>query len=231
MVLGRRQFLIAGALTVVGLSACGDPPRPRFADETADGPNGTGGAGAAAPTGITSVGMVGDSITQGSVNELQAAFVASGIDDIRIDGDRGRRIEVGNGKGSGPISGVRTLYAMLADGFDPDAWVIELGTNDVGSYAGEEAYGELIDQILTMLPEDRPLAWVNVFRPDHLDHTDLFNAALKGRIDGRTAAVVVDWYSLASAPDQTILRSDGLHPNKDGSRTLSLLVAQALQGF
>ncbi|MFZ4720119.1 MAG: GDSL-type esterase/lipase family protein [Ilumatobacteraceae bacterium] len=230
MVLGRRQLLIAGALAVVGLSACGDPPRARFEDATAEGPNGTGGV-AAEPTRIISVGMVGDSITQGSVDELQAAFVASGIDDIRIDGDKGRRIEVGNGKGPGPVSGVRTLYAMLADGFDPDAWVIELGTNDVGSYRDEAAYGELIDQVLTMLPADRPLAWVNVFRPDHLDHTDLFNAALQGRIDARTDAVIVDWHSHASAPDQTILRSDGLHPNSDGSQVLALLVAQALQGF
>ena len=36
---------------------------------------------------------------------------------------------------------------------------------------------------------------------------------------------------IGTAPDQTILRSDGLHPNSDGSQVLALLVAQALQGF
>lgn len=230
MVLGRRQFLIAGALAAVGLSACGDPPRPRFADEAADGPDGTLDVDAA-PRAITSVVMVGDSITQGSVDELQAAFTAIGVNDARIDGDRGRRIEVGNGKGGGPVSGVRTIYGMLGEPVDPDAWVIELGTNDVGSYADQEAYTTLIEQILSMLPTERPLVWVNTYRPDHLDHTDLFNAALRESIAERPNAVVVDWYSLAADPDQDILRSDDLHPNSAGSAALALLVAEALQRF
>ena len=34
---------------------------------------------------------------------------------------------------------------------------------------------------------------------------------------------------MASAPDQTVLRSDNLHPNENGQLALSLLVLQALQ--
>jgi len=181
------------------------------------------------PTAITSVVMVGDSITEGSQAMLTTALTDAGVDDVRIEGEASRRIEVGNGKGSGPASGIITMYALLVEGVDPSVWVVELGTNDIGSYNGAEEYGALIDKVTIMLPTTKPLVWVNTYRSQYLDDTMLFNSVLAERMKARGNAVVADWFAVASAPGQTVLRSDNLHPNVNGQFVLSLLVLQALQ--
>jgi hypothetical protein len=224
----RRTFLALGALLVAGCTT--DSGADRLEDDSPSGtaPVGTLGDLGATPTAITSVAMVGDSITEGSIDALTSTLTGAGVEDLRIEGKRSRRIDVGNGKGDAPISGVITVYDLLAEGVDPDAWVIELGTNDVGSYDGAEAYGELIDKILVMLP-GKPLVWVNTYRHDYLDETAVFNEVLAERLATRGNAAVADWFSVASAPDQSVLRSDNLHPNDNGQVALSLLVLQALQ--
>lgn len=223
----RRTFLALGALLVTGCTATSSGA------DGDDGPAGTApigtlGALGSAPSAITSVAMVGDSITEGSVDAITSTLVGAGVEDVRIEGKHSRRIEVGNGKGDAPVSGIITVYDLLAEGVDPSAWVIELGTNDVGSYDGAEEYGALIDKITVMLP-GKPLVWVNTYRKQYLDDTLVFNMVLEERMTTRGNAVVADWYSVASAPDQTVLRSDNLHPNENGQRALSLLVLQALQ--
>lgn len=177
---------------------------------------------------ITSVAIVGDSITEGSVAALTTTLTDAGVEDLRVEGKRSRRIDVGNGKGDAPLSGVITTYNLLAEGLDPDAWVIELGTNDVGSYANADEYGALIDLITAMIPA-KPLVWVNTYREQYLDDTVLFNTVLAERLKARGNAEIADWYSLASASDQTVLHTDNLHPNDNGQLALSLLILQALQ--
>lgn len=226
MTLRRREFLIAGVTAMAGLAACGDPPRGYFADATVpDGSSPTGEG----PTSVTSVVMVGDSITEASTDELQGVFASAGITDVRIDAERGRRIEVGNGKGSGPLSGMNTVYQLLSEGLTPDVWVIALGTNDVGSYPSAEAYGTLIDGLLQMIPIDTPLVWVNVDRPQYADDTTVFNQVLEGRIAARGSAVVADWFALASDPNADLLRSDDLHPNNDGQQAFAVMTLGAIQ--
>ncbi len=172
--------------------------------------------------------MVGDSITEGSVAALTTTLTDAGVENLRIEGKHSRRIQVGNGKGDAPLSGVITTYDLLAEGVNPDVWVMELGTNDVGSYSGADEYGTLIDLILDMLPDKR-LVWVNTYRKQFLDDTVLFNTVLADRLQKRGDAAIADWFSIASAPDQTVLRSDDLHPNDNGQRALSLLILQALR--
>jgi len=225
MTLDRRQLLVSGVAAMVGLVACGNPPRGYFADSTVPGDSSPDGE---APTSITSVVMVGDSITQASTEELQGVFSTAGITDVRIDAERGRRIEVGNGKGSGPLSGMNTVFGLLQEGLTPDAWIIALGTNDVGSYPSAEAYGELIDGLLQMLPVDTPLVWVNVDRPQYEDDTNVFNLVLEQRITARGNAVVADWFSVASDPNADLLRSDNLHPNNDGQSAFALITVEAI---
>lgn len=221
-----RRTLLAAGIGALGLAACGNPPRaypadsrPLDDDETSE------------DTVFSSLVMVGDSITEGSANELAAAFETMGIADVQIDGDAGRRIEVGNGKGQAPLSGVRTIFTMLAEGVEPDVWVIELGTNDVGSYPDAEAYAELIDLVLGMFAEGTPVLWVNTYREQYPDHTDMFNLVLAQRLGERDNAMVVDWHGAVTAPDADLLSSDNLHPNSAGQVALAMLVAQALQQF
>lgn len=225
--LNRRTFL---ALAGVALAGCSST---RSVAGT-----GTGTVGNAVPapvvtqpprrSAITSVAMVGDSITEGSVQALTTTLTDAGVESLRIEGKHSRRIEVGNGNGEAPLSGIITVYSLLSEGLDPDAWVIELGTNDVGSYAKEQEYGALIDKITVMLP-DKPLVWVNTYREQYLDDTILFNTVLADRMKERGNAAIADWFTIASAPDQEVLRSDHLHPNENGQLALSLLVLAALQ--
>ncbi len=224
MTLRRRDFL-AGAAALVGLAACGDPPRGYFADSTT--PGGTTPDGGTQPV-VRSVVMVGDSITKAGTDELNSVFASAGVTDVRIDAEVGRRIEVGNGKGGGPLSGQNTVYNLMAEGLTPDVWIIALGTNDVGSYPSAEAYGQLIDSLIQMLPKDSPLAWVNVDRPQYEDDTTVFNQVLAERITARGNATVADWFSVASDPNADLLRSDDLHPNNDGQQAFALVTVAAL---
>jgi lysophospholipase L1-like esterase len=226
MALDRRTFVALCATAAFGgLAACStDSPT----DAGFDRPRDDDGGDADSAREIRSVVVLGDSISRATADEYAEAFAANGIPDVRVEAEVGRRIEVGNGKGSTPLSGVRTLFGLLSESVSPDAWVIELGTNDIGSYATADAYGELIDQILGMLPVEVPLVWVNCYRPQYLDHTNMFNMVLQQRINDRPNAVVTDWFTSASAPDQEVLRSDDLHPNDFGSTVLALLVAQSL---
>ncbi len=177
---------------------------------------------------LDSVVMVGDSITEGSAEVVQQTLAAAGFAQVVVDGDASRRIEVGTGAGGGPVSGLRTIFALMGEGADPDVWVIELGTNDVGQLATAEEYGALIDQVLALLPADAAVVWVNTYRPSSLDHTEMFNLVLAGRLQSRGNAVVADWFSVASDPEQTILQSDDLHPNDNGKLALAMLVIDAV---
>ncbi|MDO8361651.1 MAG: GDSL-type esterase/lipase family protein [Actinomycetota bacterium] len=219
--LGRRSFLALGAAALVGCTNTA----ARQSQPLAPRPGPTLQPNSA----ITSLAMVGDSITAGSAPALTTGLTAAGVESLRIEGEASRRIDVGSGRGSEPLSGVKVVFSLLAEGLQPGAWVIELGTNDVGSYADADAYGDLIDKITTMLPPPTPLAWVNVYRPQYPEHTVMFNDVLAQRMAARGNAVVADWYSVASGPDQSVLRADNLHPNDNGEQALTLLVIQALQ--
>lgn len=221
--LDRRAFLALGAAV---LAACTSESKGKSSSLGFGAPGGTVLADDGTP--LTSVVMVGDSITEGSAEVLRGAFTASGFVDVVVEGAASRRIEIGNGKGDAPLSGIGTVFSLIGSGADPSVWVIELGTNDVGSYNGADEYGALIDQLLELISPEVPLVWVNVYRPQYLDDTNVFNLVLADRIEQRGNAVIADWYSLASAPDQTILRSDDLHPNEHGREVLTLVVIDAL---
>jgi lysophospholipase L1-like esterase len=172
---------------------------------------------------------VGDSILRASTKAATAAFNTAGVADVQIDAETGRRIEVGNGAGPAPLSGLRTVAALLKKGAAPDMWLVVLGTNDIGSYANGDQYGALIDEMLQLLPRTTPLVWMNVYRQQYPELSLVFNGVLQQRIDARGNAVVADWHSAASAPKQTVLRDDGIHPNTEGVNVIAQLLGQAFQ--
>ena len=173
--------------------------------------------------------MVGDSITEGSADELRALLAGLGIDDVHIDGEASRRIEIGSGRNGHSLSGVRAVESFLEDGVDPSVWVIALGTNDVGGFGTPQEGEELIAKITALLPPPKPLVWVNVYRPSELRQTRVFNEVLEGHLSDRGNATVADWYTIATDPDLDVLRSDDLHPNDEGQVAFAELVVQALQ--
>lgn len=217
---GRDQGAAAGEVGTGGLPA---GEEGGGADGATADDGGTPGLGVA--TDATSVVMVGDSITQGSADEIEFTLSADGFTDVTVDGVTSRRIDVGGGQS--PESGIEAISRLLADGADPDVWVIALGTNDIGKYATSEEYGALVALVVDVLPDDTPLVWVDAYRDDYVDDSALFNEALRAQLSDRDGTVVVDWYEVVSQ-DGSILR-DGVHPDRDGEALFASLVAEGLE--
>lgn len=208
---------------------------------TVDGQLGDLGAEADAGSGITiappssdrtdatSMAMVGDSITEGSTDEIRYTLAAEGFVDMDIDGLTSRRIEEGDGTGS-PLSGIRTLEGMLADeSIDPDVWVVALGTNDIGQYDDPDEYRRLIRTVLDMIPDGTPLVWVDGYRADKPDESAAFDEILVQEVATRRDSVVASWHDQASRDDETeVLQDDGVHPNRHGRVVFAALVAEGI---
>lgn len=178
----------------------------------------------AAASDLTSVVVVGDSITQGSRDAIRYVLTADGFTDVTVDGVPSRRIEAGGG--ANPESGIQAIYRMLAEGADPDVWVIALGTNDIGKYPTDEEYAGLVRFVLDIVPDGRPLVWVDAFRDDYPDDSRRFNEVLEGELAERDGTALVRWAD-AVTNDPSLLR-DGVHPRDEGEAVFAILIAEAL---
>ena len=236
MRISRRTLLRAGASTglLAVLASCGDTGvHSQAADKketTGDqsSPSGVGKLPApAADVTRTKFAMVGDSIAKASSKVLTEVLGKQGFTDIDIDAEVSRRIAVGDGKAE-PLSGIKTLFTMISDGVDPDVWGIAIGTNDVGKYKNADDYASLIDQMLSMPDAKVPIIWVDVYNPNQLPGTKLFNSVLRERAAARANTTVLSWFDLASDPKEAILRDDHIHPNQKGTLVFADLVSAAL---
>lgn len=171
--------------------------------------------------------MVGDSITKASSKPLTGVLEQIGYTEITIDAEVSRRIDVGDGRRE-PLAGVKTMTTMIADGVDPDVWAIGLGTNDVGKYKDAAEYAALIDEMMAIPDENVPLIWVDVYNPNQLEATNMFNLVLRDRARARGNATVLSWFALASNPSDDLLRDDHIHPNEKGTLVFADLVSRAL---
>ncbi|MEP7203979.1 MAG: GDSL-type esterase/lipase family protein [Ilumatobacteraceae bacterium] len=235
MRISRRTLLLrAGASTglFAAIAACGDGGVRSSASDK----NGTISRPAAPPrvgnlpapeVNHTKFAMVGDSITKASSKHLTEVLGNQGFTDIKIEAEVSRRITVGDGKRE-PLSGVKTLFSMISDGVDPDVWGIAMGTNDVGKYKSADEYADLIDQMMSMPDAKVPIVWVDVYNPNQLAGTKLFNEVLRERATARGNTSVLSWFDLASDPKEKILRTDHIHPNEQGTLVFADLVSAAL---
>ena len=233
MRISRRTLLRAGASTglLAVLAACGDNGVHSQASNRngAEDPSSPSGVGKLPATEVTRTkfAMVGDSITKASSKILTEVLGNQGFTDINIEAEVSRRIAVGDGKAE-PLSGVKTLFTMISDGIQPDVWGIAMGTNDVGKYKTTDEYAALIDQMLAMPDAKVPILWVDVYNPNQLAGTKMFNEVLRERASARANTTVLSWFDLASDPKEKILRTDHIHPNEKGTLVFADLVSAAL---
>ena len=228
-----RAGASTGVLAV--LAACGDSGVHSSASDkdglpaTTLSPEGVGllPAPEVAAASPTKFAMVGDSITKASSTSLTEALQSRGFTDITIEAEVSRRIAVGDGKGE-PLSGVKTLFTMISDGVQPDVWAIAMGTNDVGKYQDRDQYAALIDQMLSMPDATVPIVWIDVYNPNQLAGTKMFNKVLRERATARGNTTVESWFDLASDPKERILRTDHIHPNQMGTVVFASLISKAL---
>ena len=219
---GRRALL--AALLAAGAASCASEREaatvPPFGAGTAASP-----AIAQFPSGevsIESVAMVGDSITVGSLAQLEAGLASLGLDELAIDAENGRRMIV-----DGPISSGLEAVSGLATSAPPDLWVIALGTNDVANYTPDE-YAPAIDLLLAAVPRDAPLVWVDTYIEGELAASATFNGTLRAALERRGQATVVDWASIA-ARDGVLF--DGIHPSELGVEEFTSGVVAAVEDW
>jgi lysophospholipase L1-like esterase len=183
---------------------------------------------ASAPQAITSLGMIGDSITKLSTPQLEAVFAAQGITPT-IDAEVSRRIEVGNGKDE-PLNGEQVLTNLNKIGLDPDAWVFALGTNDLTAYDAA-GFAELIDTMLGMTRDGVPVIWVDTYRPKTLAQTKMFNQVLRERAARRPNTTVASWFDVASADPKELISKDQVHPTDAGQAAFAGVVGEAVSAL
>jgi lysophospholipase L1-like esterase len=225
----RRSLLRAGLLVAIGLvTACssdrGSLTAPSFGEPDASAPTTRPDVSAVANASgeIQSVAMVGDSITVASMAPLEDGYLALGLDVRAIDADDGRRI-VAEGSANG--SGLDAVSALAATD-PPDLWVIALGTNDVLQYAGAEEYRAAIGALLTAVPVNAPVVWVDTYLAEDPAQCDEFNSALRDTLDFRGTASVADWAAVASGDG---VLADGVHPSSEGTQQFAAVVMAAVQ--
>lgn len=163
--------------------------------------------------------IVGDSLTGGNASYIAPTLRAAGLD-ARVEGLSARRIAVSFEFLGYRDSGIERIRALRAAGVDPDLWVIQLGTNDLGavkncSCADRVAFaGSLIDRLLVELPPNRPIAWVTLMNRADYDITNTFNEALRRRAVINPYMRLIDWARLSlQRPDWFV---DPVHQTVSG---------------
>ena len=225
--ISRRTVLLAAAASA--LAACSSRTDITSSSGGASGEPAPDRSGATLPAAKKkqmpkSIAMVGDSITAGSKPALEAVLSHLGFEDIEINAERSRRIEIG---GKNPMPGLDVVKYIAAKS-SPEMWIIALGTNDAGLYDDAAGYQKLIDEMLVEIPEKVPLVWINTYRNDHLDGCVEFNDVLQRTLSDRGNATVGQWYQQCMQPDRRILSKDGVHPNDNGVLVFADTVRQAV---
>lgn len=226
---------LVAILAVVGLSACdaSSTSDTRFdlgaglGIDADPGELGAAGLLAAGADQIDSVVMIGDSITKGSRDELEERFDLLGIDNVLIEAENNKRMAVSladNPSGS-------TVAEFLAGDEDRSnsLWVVALGTNDVGQYAGPDEIAAAVNEILARVPDESPLVWVDTYFRDRPEQEDILNSIVRDRVASRGDAVIAPWTSFATTDG--ILYDDGVHPNPDGAKVFAFVVTDTVRAF
>ncbi len=227
---GRLVALVAAPLLVIATAACSSEHQssaiaPFGTDNVVSVPGTvTPGPTVTADTiAVKRLAMVGDSITVGSKEALQAAFTGIGLSNADINAEAGRRMI----KTSSISSGLDGIEQVLADGPAPDLWVIALGTNDVANYNSDQ-YAMAIERLLGALPADAKVVWVDCYLRKYVPASQKFDAVLRQVLAARGNARVVDWYSIAGEDGVLV---DGVHPSGFGRDEFSRRIAQTVQDW
>lgn len=167
-----------------------------------------------------SVAVVGDSLTESAQQEITAYLKALGIDVVTIDGAQNRRMT----HGDRPDPGI-DIVDRIQKVADPELWVIALGTNDVGAEVSPQQYGTDIDALLSAIPDDAPVVWVDVWIRDRQPQVETANTVLRDTLAGRADSIVADWF--AHGDDPGLITRDGVHLTNDGRYMFAATIAAA----
>lgn len=158
------------------------------------------------------VGIVGDSLTVGSLPYWETAF-----------GERGCSISLINARGGRPTQeGVRVIELLALTGQLPDILVVALGTNDPFDPI---TFAPKVQRVMAVVG-DRPVLWVNIDKPV-VEHT--LNLALNVASVRYDNLWVYDWNAFVDAFPQIRL-PDQVHLTEGGYALRAALIAREVSG-
>jgi hypothetical protein len=190
---------------------------------------GTDGEVATEADRVDSIVMIGDSITKGSTAALQEQFEATGFDAVLIEAEDGKRMVASSNRNPGGASVAEFLSGGGEGDHSNELWVVALGTNDVGQYAGADEIAAAVNEVLDRVPDDAALVWVDTYFRDRPEQQDLVNSIIRDRVERRGNSVVAPWSSFAAV--EGVLTGDGVHPTTDGTQAFAFVVVDTARDF
>ncbi len=145
---------------------------------------------------------------------MPGVLAAQGFGPFQMEARSGRRTILSTSLATSGIDGVRHIRRS---GFDPDLWVIALGTNDLNiSVPTTGATDALINAMLDEIGPGHRVVWVNAYTTKSSVNAAAFNDRLLAVSQLRPMMVVADWSSLAAEhPDW--ISFDGVHTSPMGA--------------
>jgi lysophospholipase L1-like esterase len=165
------------------------------------------------PSTRTGVAVVGDSLTVPISGALRQQLARAGWKDVRVDAAVGREIATS----SLAPSGVAAVSDLKKRGFDPPAWIVALGTNDIAKTGDPNLMRTRIEQLVDAIG-DRRVLWVNIWRSDSpalSERARQFNDVLASVAAERPNLDVDDWASEADGRPE-LFGPDKVHLNLRG---------------
>ncbi len=185
----------------------------------------TAPAEAAAPPELPdTVAVVGDSLTESAMEEIETTLTQNGVEVLALDGLTNRRMVRASGDIVPGTAAVDAILASVAE--PPEMWVIALGTNDVGGAATPDEFAADMRELLGRLPPDAPVVWVDVWIRDMPDEVIEANAVIREVIDERGDGHVADWYSRGG--EGSAITTDGVHLTDDGRWIFARTIIDAM---
>jgi lysophospholipase L1-like esterase len=174
------------------------------------------------PPGPEDVVIIGDSLTLSAEEEIAGELRLAGIDIVGFDAMENRR----TARDLDDLPSGVTAAEQLAAEHEPDAWVIALGSNDVGGQVEPDDFRADVRALLGALPVGARVIWIDMWIEDRLEGSRELNAVLRQVAATRGNMTVVDWFQFGDDPG--IVRDDGVHLTDAGQRAFAAQIAAAL---
>ena len=184
------------------------------------------------------VALIGDSLSAGNIRELRKMLVDHGVGPFRLDIVSGSSITKSWGKRK---SGLVRVAKMRESGFDPGAWVIALGGNDLADFRWKrrDPLTE-INKMLDLLGPDAVVAWPTIARQFKRwwPVAQQFNDALRVAAETHPNLHIIEWADLLNQHnpkwyvkgDNAHLRGAGVVARNQMTTDAMILVADAKHG-
>lgn len=175
---------------------------------------------------VSSIYMLGDSITNGVKDTLEKKLVDKGIskDKITINGDNSRSIDsAGYDGGQSGMEGLETDKTKIENS---DMVVVALGTN---GGTDKDSIKKVVKKIRSY-NDNAKIYWVNIGYTKSGSYDSNIvptNNALK-KMSTSENYKVIDWFSKINRNDPNNLIADGVHPNSKGYQEYANLIVSEI---